>query len=149
VAEISLAVEIDATPETVWDALVDWSRQGEWMLLTRVSGGEGLGAGIEAFTGIGPVGFLDTMIVSQWQPPVRCVVVHTGRVVRGSAAFEVEPLPGGRSRFVWSEWLVLPFGVYGELAFRIVRPVVVAGIRYSLTRFVTWAPTRRPDSRRG
>lgn len=141
-AEITLSVEVDAPPQVVWDALVDWDRQGEWMLLTQVRGGHGNGETIEAYTGWRPVGFVDTMKITDWQPPRRCEVVHTGRVVRGSAAFEIEPLPGGRSRFVWTEWLVLPLGLAGELGFRLVRPAFVAGIRHSLRKFALWAPAR-------
>jgi uncharacterized protein YndB with AHSA1/START domain len=142
--EITLSVDVDAPPDAVWAAVVDWDRQSEWMLLTRVSGGHGPGAAVEAFTGIGPIGFLDTMTITDWRPPLRCEVRHTGRVVRGSAAFEVEPLPGGRSRFVWSEWLVLPLGLVGRFGFALLRPLVVAGINYSLRRFARWVPTREP-----
>ena len=140
--EVTLSVEVDAPPEAVWAALVDWERQGEWMLMTRVRGGHGPGASVEAFTGLGRLGFLDSMTITDWQPPVRCEVLHTGRVVRGSAAFEVEPLPGGRSRFVWTEWLVLPLGLVGWLGFTLLRPLIVAGVRFSLRRFARWVPTR-------
>ena len=145
--EITLSVDVDATPQVVWDAMVDWDRQGEWMVLTSVTGGHGSGATIEAYTGKAPLGFLDTMTITDWQPPRRCEVLHTGRVVRGSAAFETEELPGGRTRFLWTEWLVLPFGLLGEVAFALVRPVFVAGIRVSLRRFARWAPTRQPTAR--
>ena len=142
--EISLSVDVAAPPDRVWAAMVDWERQGEWMLGTTVrgtvNGGHGTGAELEAWTGLGPVGFLDTMVITAWDPPYRCVVRHTGRVVRGAAAFEVEPAGAG-SRFVWTEWLELPWGRLGELGFVLVRPLVVAGIRYSLRRFATWAAT--------
>jgi carbon monoxide dehydrogenase subunit G len=140
--ELSLSVEVDAPPQAVWDALIDWDRQGEWMLLTAVHGGHGNGATIEAYTGRRPIGFVDSMTITDWQPPRRCEVVHTGRVVRGSAAFEIEPLPHERSRFIWTEWLVLPYGVVGEIAFRLLRPAFTAGIRHSLRTFASWAPTR-------
>lgn len=139
VAEVTESIDVDAPPAAVFAALVDWDRQREWMLLTRVRGGHGPGATVEAFTGLGRVGFVDTMTITQWQPPHRCVVVHTGRVVRGSAAFEVLELPGGRSRVVWTEWLVLPLGLIGALGFALIRPLAVAGVRYSLKRFAAWA----------
>ncbi len=137
--EISLAVDVDAPPDQVWAAMTDWERQGEWMLGTAVAGGHGEGAELTAVTRLGPVQFTDTMVVTAWEPPYRCLVRHTGDVVRGSAAFEVEPLPDGWSRFVWTEWLVLPWGSVGELGFVVVRPLVVAGLRYSLRRFARWA----------
>jgi hypothetical protein len=141
-AEISLSVDVDAAPAAVWAAMVDWDRQGEWMMLTHVSGSHGVGAPVSARTGIGRAGFVDSMTITDWQPPHRCAVVHTGKVVRGTAAFEVEPLPGGRSRFVWSEWVLLPLGVVGRIGFRLVRPLVVAGLRHSLRKFARWAPAR-------
>ena len=137
--ELIETVDVAAPPDQVWDALVHWERQGEWMLLTRVrgtaQGGQGVGGGIEAWTGIGPVGFVDRMVVRVWEPPERCVVWHTGRFVRGGGAFEVVDLGGGRSRFVWSEFLDLPLGRLGRLAWPLARPVARAALRVSLRRF--------------
>lgn len=148
-AQIVLSVDVEASPEQTWAAVTDWDGQGSWMLGTRVrgtaQGGQGVGGGIEGFTGIGPFGVLDTMTITGWDPPRRCVVQHTGRLVRGSGAFEVEALPGGRSRFVWSEWLDLPLGFVGQVGFLLVRPLFAAGVRLSLRRFARWVPTR--DSR--
>ncbi|MDQ1710406.1 MAG: hypothetical protein QOG49_1791, partial [Frankiaceae bacterium] len=115
-------------------------RQREWMFMTEVRGGQGRGAKIEAYTGKRPLGFLDLMTITDWQPLRRAEVLHTGKVLRGSAAFEIEELPGDRTRFVWTEWLVLPLGVVGEIGFRLARPFVVAGIARSLRTFAAWAP---------
>ncbi|MDX6226005.1 MAG: hypothetical protein QOE64_2381 [Frankiales bacterium] len=136
--ELVLSIDIPAPQQRVWDAVVDWPTQREWMLLTDVRAtaddGVGLGAQLAAFTGIGPVGFLDTMTITAWEPPHRCRVVHTGKVVRGTAAFEVQRLTDGRSRFVWSEWVVLPFGIFGRVGWLFVKPLVALGVRYSLRR---------------
>ena len=135
---VALDVVGDAPPDALWAAVTDWERQSEWMLGTRVRvvGGpaEGVGARLEAFTGVGRAGFLDPMVVTEWDPPRRATVLHTGRVVRGTGAFEVLALPGGRSRFVWSEDLELPLGLVGRLGFPLVRPVFLAGVRASLAR---------------
>jgi hypothetical protein len=135
-AEITIDVIVDAPPEAVWDAVTDWPRQSEWMLGTTVRAteqdGVGVGGGIEAFTGVGRLGFLDTMVITEWDPPRRCVVDHTGRVVRGLGVFEVFALPDGRSRFVWSEELDLPLGVLGRLGWPLVRPGFAWGVRRSL-----------------
>jgi uncharacterized protein YndB with AHSA1/START domain len=138
--EITLSVDVDAPPQAVWDALVDWDRQGEWMFMTEAHGGHGRGEQLTAYTGRRPLGFLDTMTITDWQPLRRAEVLHTGKVVRGSAAFEIEELPGGRTRFIWTEWLVLPLGLVGEIGFRVARPVVVAAIAHSLRKFAAWAP---------
>ena len=146
-AELSVSVDVDATVEEVWAAAVDWDRQHEWMALTRVRGGHGEGATLTAFTGLRGLGFDDPMTVTTWDPPRRCVVRHDGRVVRGSAAFEVVPLADGRARFVWTEWLVLPLGLLGEAGFALVRPLVLWPLRWSMKRFAGWVSTRgRPAS---
>jgi hypothetical protein len=146
VTRIVLEVEVDAPAAATFEAAVDWDRQGEWMLGTRVRGtaqqGRGVGGGIEAFTGIGRLGFLDTMEITAWDPPRRCDVLHTGWLVRGTGSFEVLDRGDGRSAFRWSEELELPWGRLGRAGWPLVRPLFVAGVRRSLVRFARWAPTR-------
>ena len=81
------------------------SALADWDLHERVDaahpgrpGGRGRGETIEAFTGVGRFGFLDRMTIIVWEPPRRAVVRHTGRVVRGSGAFEVTRAAPERSR---------------------------------------------------
>jgi carbon monoxide dehydrogenase subunit G len=133
-AELIVTQEVHAPAQPVWDALTDWAVHDRWMLLTKASGGHGVGESIEAFTGLGRVGVLDTMTIVTWEPPRRCVVRHTGRIVRGSGAFEVRPAGDGRSVVVWSEWLDLPLGRLGRLGWPLVRPLVRAGVAFSLRR---------------
>ena len=136
---LALSVDVDAPAEATWAAAVDWARQGEWMLATRVTpvsaNGEGVGARLETFSGVGPIGFLDTMEITLWQPPRACHVLHTGRVVRGTGAFEVEPRGDTRSRFHWREELDLPLGLLGRIGWLLVRPLFVYGVQLSLRRF--------------
>ena len=140
---VVLTVDVDAPVEATWRGATDWDGQGDWMLGTTVrgtaQGGQGVGGGIEAFTGVGPLGFLDTMRIEQWEPPHRCHVVHTGRVVRGTGTFEVLPRAGGGSTFVWTEGLDLPLGALGRAGWPLVRPVMAAGVRLSLRRFAAFA----------
>jgi uncharacterized protein YndB with AHSA1/START domain len=135
-ATVTVDVIVHAPVGAVWDAVVDWERQSEWMLGTVVrattNDGVGLGGGIEAYTGFGPLGFLDTMVITEWEPPHRCTVLHTGKVVRGRGVFEVFALPGGRSRFVWSEELDLPLGRLGRFGWPLAKPALAAGVRHSL-----------------
>ncbi len=146
IAELRLHVDVEAAPAVTWAAMTDWDRQGEWMLATSVRGtvaaGHGVGGQLVAVTGRRPLAFRDPMVITTWEPPYRCVVRHTGRLVRGVGIFEVAELPGGRSRFIWVEQLVLPLGWLGELGFGLLRPLARVGVRYSLRRFARWAPTR-------
>ena len=141
--ELVERIDVDAPPERVWAALTDWTRQGEWMLATdvRTVGGpaQGVGGRIAARTGV-PVpagrrlGVLDTMVITEWEPPRRAVVQHTGRIIRGPGIFEVVPR-GEHATVVWTERLHLPFGLLGRLGWPLARPFVVVGLRMSLRRF--------------
>jgi hypothetical protein len=113
--EVTSRVVVPAQPADLWRLAMDWARQGEWMLATRVSGGQGVGAAVTARTGLGRFGFTDTMVITQWSPPHRCAVRHTGSVVRGVGVFEVAP-NGPMSEFAWTEKLWLPRPVPGWLA---------------------------------
>jgi hypothetical protein len=111
--------------------------------------GRGVGARIEAYTGRRPLGFLDTMEITLWQPPRACHVVHTGRVVRGTGAFEVEPRGDARSRFHWREDLDLPLGRLGRLGWPLVRPFFSYGVKTSLRRFARHVTEPRGSSLSG
>lgn len=141
-ADLTLGIDVAAPVEQTWAAVVDWSRQAEWMVGTRVEpgerGGHGLGGTIHAWSGIGSLGFWDTMTITAWDPPHRCDVLHTGRVVRGTGSFTVTAGRGG-SRFVWAEHLDLPLGAAGRLAWIVVRPAFAAAVRRSLRRFARFA----------
>ena len=142
-AELVVRQDVNAPAERVWSALVDWDRHDAWMLLTRATGGAAVGESIEAFTGIGRFGFLDRMTIVVWEPPRRAVVRHTGRVVRGSGAFEVREVSAGRSTVVWSEWVDVPLGALGRAGWPLVRPLVRAGVSFSLRRLARYVEAGR------
>ena len=108
----STTVEVAASPERVWDAVVDWPAHARWAPLTRMrvlgDRPDGVGARFVARTGIGPLGFDDPMEVTVWQPPAdggpgHWEVVKQGRVVLGRAWFDVVPAGAGRSTARWDE----------------------------------------------
>ncbi len=134
---IAAGVTVRASPERVWSLAVDWPRQREWIWATRTTGGQGHGARVTARTGIGPVGFTDPMVITVWDPPRRCTVTHTGRVVRGRGVFEVLPR-GDRCEFRWTEHVELPRALppaLERLAWLIAAPLARAGLGLSLVRF--------------
>ncbi|NBV89835.1 MAG: SRPBCC family protein [Actinobacteria bacterium] len=77
---LELAVDIQAPAQRVWDAVTSWEQQGKWMMATSVKSldgtGQAQGARIEAITGIGRFGVLDTMTITAWDPPKFCSVLH-------------------------------------------------------------------------
>ncbi len=143
--ELIEKVTVGAVPARVWQALTAWDRQSEWVMGTRTYAtdlaGQALGGGFVAFTGIGPIGFRDSMVITEWVPPHVCRVRHTGRVVRGTGAFEVEPQGRTGSIVTWSEQIDMPFGGLGDAIWPLVHSVSSWALRRSLQRFAQWAPT--------
>jgi uncharacterized protein YndB with AHSA1/START domain len=148
---VGVGVRIPAPAQQVWDALTDWERQGEWMVGTRVRAtyleGHAVGGRIEAWTGLGSVGFLDTMTVTEWDPPHRCVVQHTGRLVRGVGVFEVSARAEDHSLLTWVEDLDAPLGRFGAAGWPLVRPFAAWGLARSLRRFGRTVVRRRRSAR--
>jgi uncharacterized protein YndB with AHSA1/START domain len=141
--ELVERVDVAAPPERAWAALTAWNRQGEWMVATDVATldaqAQQVGGRLAARTGVPApggrrIGVLDTMVITEWDPPRRVVVEHTGRVVRGRGIFEVKPRDGGAT-LSWREELDLPLGRLGALGWPLARPFVALGLRRSLRRF--------------
>lgn len=143
--ELTLRVDVAAAPETVFAAATDWERQDEWILGTtvRIRRGDGrsVGSEVEAVTGVRGIGVTDSMRITLWDAPLRCEVLHTGRVVRGTGVFAVLPRGDEAATFEWTERLELPLGVLGELGWKLVQPAFGWGLRQSLDRFAVFCRT--------
>ena len=128
-----MSLVIEEPIERVWAALADWESQGDWMLQTRVDVTsdirEGVGTTIAAFTGIGKLGVMDHMVVTSWQPPNICDVLHTGKIIKGTGRFELVAIDAETTRFNWSEEILAPRAV-----FLLIAPGLYAGVRISLTK---------------
>jgi hypothetical protein len=140
---LAIRVNCEAPMEKVWARIANWSSQGEWMLATRVwvtsEISEGVGTSIAAFTGpahriyprFSSLGLLDTMTVTTWQPPTRCDVIHTGKILKGTGTFQIESTGSHSSTFYWSETIDIH-----RALFLIGAPFIWLGVRISLARFV-------------
>lgn len=139
---LSIRVECNAPIEKVWGEIADWSGQGKWMLSTRVwltsEISEGVGTSIAAFTGpahriypkFSSFGLLDTMTVTRWEPPYRCDVIHTGKVLKGTGTFRLEATGDNSCTFYWSETIDIH-----RALFLLGAPFLWVGVRISLARF--------------
>ena len=131
---IAISLKINAPIQKVWDSLVQWEKQGEWMLQTKVwvtsEITEGVGTSINAFTGIGPLGVLDSMTVTAWQPPHTCDVLHTGKIIKGTGRFHLREITSDTTIFDWSEEVIAP-----RVLFLVMLPALYIGVRISLSRF--------------
>ena len=130
---IAMSLVIEAPIEKVWAALADWESQGDWMLQTTVEVTsqirEGVGTTIAAFTGIGKFGVMDHMIVTSWQPPFICDVLHTGKIIKGTGRFQLSAIDAHTTRFDWSEEILTP-----RVVFLLIAPGLYAGVRISLAK---------------
>jgi Polyketide cyclase / dehydrase and lipid transport len=142
---VTAGVTVTADAWRVWDLAVDWATQREWIWATTTSGGHGLGASVTGRTAVGPIGFTDTMLITEWDPPRRCTVTHTGRIVRGAGIFEVRPR-GNRTEFRWTERILLPDPLlalvpaaarpaFTRLAHAVIAPLARIGLGCSVVRF--------------
>lgn len=139
---LAITVICNAPIEKVWQEIADWQGQGEWMLSTKVwltsEQSEGVGTSIAAFTGpfyraypkFGFLGLLDTMTVTTWTPPIRCDVIHTGKILKGSGSFELEAMTADKCAFHWSETIEI-----NRVLFYLGAPFLWIGVRLSLARF--------------
>jgi uncharacterized protein YndB with AHSA1/START domain len=120
-------VEVRRTVPTalgaVWDTVTDFAAYGRWIPLTSMRTDPSpvrLGWGFAGFTGVGPVGFLDTMLVVRWEPPAdgtaRFAVRKTGRVLRGFADVTLTATDTGGTDVVWREEIVPRPETLGRLA---------------------------------
>jgi len=134
--EFRVSVKVFAPVDQVWNKLVNWQSQGEWMALTHVTssvddGGEsGVGTEIRAFTGIGKVGVWDEMRVTQWDPPTFCAVDHYGRWIKGVGEFRLTAISSHSTRFDWYEKINAPAPLLA-----LIKPGILIAVYFSLRRF--------------
>lgn len=141
---LRITIDLPYSQEHAWAAVADWESQGKWMLQTKVwvtsQIREGVGTSISAFTGplykfypkFSSLGLLDTMVVTKWQPPEICDVVHTGKVLKGTGSFVLSPINSTSTKFNWSETIEC-----SRLKFLVIAPFLWVGVRISLARLST------------
>jgi len=139
-AHLRLEISVNAPIDVAFQYLTDWPKQHEWMLGTHVevkSDGDAryVGGKIAAFTGIGPLGFWDTMTITTWQAPHFVEVDHTGTLVRGTGYMRFTEVDEASCVFEWGEVLEIPLGFVGRLGFGVLRPFFLYGVRKSLEVF--------------
>ena len=137
---VSAGADVRAPADHVFAEMVRWENQGRWMLGTYVRAvlgdADDVGGRIDAWTGVGRLGFLDTMVITRWDESERVVLVeHIGKVVRGEGVMRVSCTAPDRCRVQWCERLEVPGGRPGLVGWRAIRPLAAAGLAVSLRRF--------------
>ena len=136
---VEASVDLTVDPATAFAALVDPRSQQRWMIATKLYPIEGsvsvpqVGSRLAAFTGVGSIGFLDTMIVTVYDPPRRWIMDKDGDLLRGVGIMQVDPVGGG-CRVTWANELEPPFGLLGRVGALVARPIAKFGLQACLRR---------------
>ena len=134
---VRATVPVRAPAGVTFGYVTDWPRQREWIPLTYVElaprpdgddPARRVGGRFRAWTGLGPIGFWDPITITAWEEQPdgsgRCDILHTGRVVRGDAQFQVVARgPDTCTATLW-ERLEVPGGPVGALLWRLLRRIL-------------------------
>lgn len=143
-----LTHDFAASPQVVWDELVDWKGHEEWIPSTDVEvhrdGDEnGIGAEFTAWSGPAPTTSIgrklsleDRMRVDEMDFDAAagtgsCRVSKLGPVLTGWAAFTVEPAGAG-TRMVWIEDVKVPYAP--QFLAPVFAKLGVAGFSFGMKR---------------
>jgi carbon monoxide dehydrogenase subunit G len=129
VSDVTVSIDLDATPAEVWALVEPVERHVDWMadavsIRFETDQTRGVGTSFLCDTKVGPIRLTDRMEITEWVPAVdgtigRMGVRHTG-IVTGTGVFTIAPIaaPGSnpaRTRFTWSEQLDFPWYLGGRL----------------------------------
>lgn len=132
-AGIIVSIELDATPERVWQVVEPLERHVDWMhdaVAVRFCGEQtrGVGTAFLCDTKVGPIKLVDRMEITEWVPGEVMGVRHTG-LVTGTGRFTLQPIDlGRRTRFTWQERLDFPWWMGGPVGAAISGKLVLRAI---------------------
>lgn len=137
---VRASVVLPVAIERVWEVLVDWERQAEWMrdadrVMVVTSARAGVGVAVDVRTRVLNVPmFSERLSVVGWEPP-RLLRVQHGSFVRGTGEWRLVPLARGAergTRLTWEEHISIGVPVLGWLALAAYRPFMRMLMRGSL-----------------
>lgn len=132
-AHISVSIEIDATPQRVWEVVEPVERHVDWMhdavaIRFETDQTRGVGTRFLCDTKVGPIELVDKMEITEWRPGEAMGVRHTG-MVTGTGMFTLTPIDlGRRTRFTWAEELIFPWWLGGPIGAWIGGKLVMGAI---------------------
>ncbi len=158
---------VDASSDEVWATLSDFAGYGRWIPLTTMvldPGPVRVGWAFAGRTGLGPLGFVDSMIVTRWEPPnghagdragggpghggddgvddARFTVRKTGRLLRGWADITLRQRADGGTEVTWAEEIILRPETLGRRVAPLVDPVVARLFARALDQMLAATPGR-------
>jgi hypothetical protein len=132
-SRITVGIDLDASPERVWEVVEPIEDHVDWMhdavaIRFQTEQTRGVGTQFLCDTKVGPIRLTDVMEITEWVPARSMGVTHTG-IVTGTGVFDIAPLDGGtRSRFTWSEELVFPWYLGGPIGAFVGGQIVMKAI---------------------
>jgi uncharacterized protein YndB with AHSA1/START domain len=133
VSQLSVSIDISATPEQVWATVEPIEDHVEWMhdavaIRFQTDQRRGVGTAFLCDTKVGPIALVDRMEITDWVPGSTMGVRHVG-VVTGTGKFTLTPIDlGRRTRFAWDEGLTFPWWLGGPVGALIGGRVVLRAI---------------------
>ena len=130
----------------VWRVLTTWERQPEWMLDAKAvevltPGRTGEGVTIRCPTMLLGITVDDVMRVTGWRDEEYLEVIHLGKVITGTGAFELRDVEGG-TQIIWWEQIDPPLGAFGAWGARtFVLPITERIFRRSLRNLARLSET--------
>jgi uncharacterized protein YndB with AHSA1/START domain len=137
-AEVTVAVDIDRTPEQVWSYVRDLGSHVDWMAdATEIrflsDQREGTGTSFECDTKVGPIKLTDVMTITNWVDNAEMGVRHDG-VVTGIGEFTLTEIDASGTRFSWREDLAFPIWLGGPIGEVVAKPILTAIWKRNLKR---------------
>ena len=145
-ATIRVTNLLNAPPLEVWDDISNIDTHPEWMQdAVRINflgdRREGPGVAFDCETRVGPFRVIDQMMITEWDPPARMGVRHSG-VVRGEGRFTLEAHGTDRTRFTWEETLRFPWWMGGPVGALVGAPIFRMIWRRNLVNLAARFPRR-------
>ena len=124
-SDVSVCIELNASPESVWAFLEPIEHHVDWMadavaIKFETEQTRGVGTRFVCDTKVGPIKLRDLMEITKWTPATNgstgaMGVAHHG-IVSGTGQFTIASLDdGARTSFTWTEDLDFPWYLGGRL----------------------------------
>lgn len=119
-SQLSVSIDISATPGQVWKVVEPVENHIEWMhdavaIRFQTEQHRGIGTSFLCDTKVGPIKLVDRMEITEWAADSAMGVRHTG-LVTGTGRFTLTPIDlGRRTRFGWDESLTFPWWLGGPV----------------------------------
>lgn len=137
-AEVTVEVEIDRTPEQVWSYVRDLGSHVDWMadateIRFLTDQREGTGTSFECDTKVGPIKLTDVMTITTWVDNAEMGVKHEG-FVTGIGEFTLSDVGATGTKFSWHEKLSFPLWLGGPIGEVVAKPILTAIWKRNLKR---------------